>query len=152
MFLQDGVNKAFAQEIVNCNPEDKAGECPRDIRFHRCQIIQDNGSVQTIVFGWCENVEEDINNDGEVEIVCRCNEEKSTDNDDEGSDNESNQESHSSYSSHDEQSIDSDASDTDDVDDLDDTDDIESQDDNRDNSNRNSGNAKKKKKIRGRNH
>jgi len=147
LFLQNGVNKAFAQEIVNCNPEDKAGECPRDIRFHRCQIVRDNGSVQTVVLGWCENTEEDINDDGEVEIVCKCNEEKS-ENDDINSNDENNdgQENHANLPDDGEQVIDN-------ATDLDDSDDIEeSNHDNRDNSNRNSGNAYGREKTKGRNH
>ncbi|GEM_PF-4866361 len=63
-------------ETVDCNKEDKVGVCPTDLKNHKCQMVKDDGGSQKIVFGKCEDVNKDTDNDGKNEIVCECVEEK----------------------------------------------------------------------------
>lgn len=63
---------AYTLEVVDCSNETKSGACPRDLINHRCQVEKISSSSQVIILGRCENVKEDIDNDGEDETLCKC--------------------------------------------------------------------------------
>jgi hypothetical protein len=62
----------LAGDMEECNPKNKVGECPIDKIYHRCQITKEENGRQKVTFGRCETQEEDQNNDGIKEKICKC--------------------------------------------------------------------------------